>query len=60
MLYFRKNFGLTTTKYLKEICSLNMPINDKAGQSKSFAFVPARNNVYDELLKLNETNSNGS
>ena len=27
-------FGLRTTKYLRETCSLNMLVNDKTGQSK--------------------------
>ena len=36
-----------------------MPINDKTGQSKRFAFIPAQI-MCDELLKLNETNLNGS
>ena len=31
-----------------------MPINDKTGQSKGYAFVSAPKHVCDELLKLNE------
>ena len=49
-------FGLNNTKYLRETCSLNMPMNDKTGQSKGYAFVPAPKHVCDELLKLNEEN----
>ena len=30
-----------TTKYLRETCSLNMPMNDTTGQSKGYAFVSA-------------------
>ena len=30
-------FGLNTTKYLRETCSLNIPMNDKTGQSKGYA-----------------------
>ena len=33
-----------------------MPMNDKTGQSKEYAFVPAPKHVCDELLKLNEEN----
>ena len=32
-------FGLNTTKYLREMCPLNMPMNDKTGQSKEYVFV---------------------
>ena len=49
-----KLFGLNTTKCLRESCSLNMPMNDKTGQSKGNAFVSAPKHVCDELLKLNE------
>ena len=53
-------FGLNTTKYLRETCSLNMPMNDKTGQSKGYAFVSAPKHVCDELLKLNEVKFHGS
>ena len=43
-------FGLNTTKYLRETCSLNMPMNDKTGQSKGYTFVSASKQVCDELL----------
>ena len=46
--------GLNTTKYLRETCSLNMPLNDDTGQSKGYAFVSALKYVCDELLRLNE------
>ena len=49
-------FGLNTTKYLGETCSLNMPMNDKTGQSKG----SAPKHVCDKLLKLNEENFYGS
>ena len=52
-------FGLNTTKYLRETCSLNMPMNDKTGQSKGYAFVSVPKHVCDELLKLNEVNFHG-
>ena len=53
-------FGLNTTKYLRETCLLNMPMNDKTGQSKGYALLPAPKRVCDELLKLNEVNFHGS
>ena len=34
-------FELSATKYLRETCPLNMPMNDKTGQSKGYAFVSA-------------------
>ena len=37
-----------------------MPMNDKTGQSKGYAFVSALKHVYNELLKLNEVNFYGS
>ena len=33
-----------------------MPMNDKTGQPKGYAFVSAPKHVCDELLKLNEVN----
>ena len=53
-------FGLNTTKYLRETCSRNMPMNNKTGQSKGYAFMSAPKHVCDELLKLNEENFHGS
>ena len=55
-----KLFGLNTTKCFRESCSLNVPMNDKTGQSKGNAFVPAPKHVCDELLKLNEVKFYGS
>ena len=37
-----------------------MPMNDKAGQSKGYAFKSAPKHVCDKLLKLNEVNFRGS
>ena len=53
-------FRLNTTKYLRQTCSLSMPMNDKTGLSKGYAFVSAPKHVCDELLKLNEVNFHGS
>ena len=36
-----------------------MPMNDKTGQPKGYAFVSAPKHVCDELLKLNEVNFHG-
>ena len=46
-------FGLETTKYLKENCSITMPINRKTGKNKGIAFVLSPDHVHNELLKLN-------
>ena len=53
-------FGLSTTKYLRETCTLNMPMNDKTEHSKMYAFVSAPEYVCDELFKLNEVKFHGS
>ena len=37
-----------------------MPMKDKTGQSKGYAFVSAPKYVCGELLKLNEVNFHGS
>ena len=44
-------FELNTTKYLRETCSLNLPMNDKTGQSKGYAFASALKHACDELLQ---------
>ena len=38
-------FGLNTTTNLRETCSLSMPMNDKTGKSKMYAFVSAPNRL---------------
>ena len=48
----KRLFGLETTKYLKENCSITMPINRKTGK-KHIAIVLSPDHVHDELLKLN-------
>ena len=53
-------FGQNTTKYLRETRSLNMPVNDKTGQSKGYAFGSPPKHVCDEFLKLNEKRFHGS
>ena len=39
-------FGLNTTKYLRETCSLNIPRNDKTEQPDGHAFVSAPKRVW--------------
>ena len=53
-------FGLNTTKYLRETCSVNMPMSGKTGQSKGHAFISVPKHVCDELLKLNAVKFYGS
>ena len=45
-------FGLSTTKYLRQMCSFNMPMNEKTRNSKGYAFASTLKHVYEELLKL--------
>ena len=47
-------FRMSTNKYLRETCSLNMPMNDKTIQSKRHVFVSGPKHVYEQLLKLNK------
>ena len=42
-------FGLTVTNYLKETCSLNKLMNDKAGQFKGYALVYALNHFISSI-----------
>ena len=49
-----QRFGLNTTKYLRQMCSLNMPMKSKTGHSALYAFASTLKHVYDELLKLSE------
>ena len=55
-----KLFGLSTTKYLRETCSLNMQMNDNTGQSKGYTLVSAPEHVCNQLLKLNKVTFYGS
>ena len=49
-----QRFGLNATRYLGQMCSLNMPMKSKTGHSKGYAFASTLKHVYDELLKLSE------
>ena len=48
----KKLFGLGTTKYLKENCSITMLLNRKTGKNKGIAFVLSPDHVQNQLLKL--------
>ena len=52
-------FGFETTKYLKENCSISMPINRKIGKNKGIAFLLSPDHVHKELLKLNSIEFHG-
>lgn len=46
-------FGLGTTPYLQENCSVELATCEKTGKSKNFAFVNVPEHVCVELMKLN-------
>ena len=46
-------FGLRSTKYLRETCKINMPVNENTGKCKGFAFALVPEHVQKEILKLN-------
>ena len=45
-------FGLDSTSYLRDTCSIDFPINNKTGKSKGFVFIRAPAHITDELIKL--------
>ena len=46
-------FGLRSTKYLRETCKINMPVNENMGKCKGFAFALVPEYVQKEILKWN-------
>ena len=46
-------FGIRSTKYPQDTCSIKMPVNQKTGKNKEFAFITAPEHVYIQLIKLN-------
>ena len=48
-----KLFGLRSTKYLRETCKINVPVNQNTSKWKGFAFAFVPEHVQKELLKLN-------
>ena len=47
-----KLFGLRSTQYLKQNCLVNMPLINKTGKSKGFAFIVTSEKIPQDLLKL--------
>ena len=46
-------FGLKTTVYLCQTCSIEMPLDKNTGKWKGFSFLNVPQHVYNEPLKLN-------
>ena len=46
-------FGLKTTRYLQEYCSIELPVNEKTGKSRGFAFISCPDHVCNELIGIN-------
>ena len=46
-------FGLKTTRYLQQSCSIELPMNEKTGKSRGFAVISCPDHVRNELIKLN-------
>ena len=46
-------FGLETTVYLRQSCTIKMPLDKNTGKSKGFAFLNVPQHVYNEVVKLN-------
>ena len=47
-----KLFGLRSTQYLKQNCLVNMPLINKSGKIKGFAFIVTPEKLHQDLLKL--------
>ena len=48
-----KLFGLKTTRYLQESCSIELPTNEKTGKCRGFAFISCHDHVCNKLIKQN-------
>ena len=46
-------FGLKTTVYLRQSCTIKMPLDKNTGKSKGFAFLNVPQHAYNEVVKLN-------
>ena len=44
--------GLNSRSYLRDTCNIDLPINNKTGKFKGFAFIRAPAHITDELIKL--------
>ena len=49
-------FGLKTTRYLQEPCSIELLTNGNTGKSRGFAFTSCPDHACNELIKPNEIN----
>ena len=47
-----KNSGLRSTQYTKQNRLVNMPLINKTGKSKGFAFIVTSEKIHQDLLKL--------
>ena len=45
-------FGLKSTKYLTQNCSIQMPLNKNTGKSRGYAFLNLPSHICDEVIKL--------
>ena len=45
-------FSLRSAKYLRQMCKINMSVNEKTGKCKSFTFTLAQKYVQKEIFKL--------
>ena len=51
--------GLHSTKYIRENCSIELPLNLQETNNKGYAYVAAPNHIADELVKLNDLELRG-
>ena len=54
-----EKFGLNSTKYLRENCNIELPMNLQNTGHNRYAYIIAPNHVTDELIKLNELKLKG-
>ena len=54
-----ETFGLNSTKYLRENCNIELPMNLQNTSHNGYAYIIAPNHVTDELVKLNELKLKG-
>ena len=54
-----ETFGLNPTKYLRENCNIELPMNLQNTGHNGYAYIIAPNHVTDELVKLNELKLKG-
>ena len=52
-------FGLNATKYLRENCKLDFPMNPQTGKNKGCAYLTIPAHVADEIIKLNNIELKG-